>query len=113
MFNHVPEVDAAGAAGMIAEGATVLDVRRADEWDAGHAPGAVHIPLDQLVARCGELADGGPVIAVCHSGGRSARATMWLQRQGYDAVNLDGGMVAWARAGGPVVRDDGTAGYVA
>jgi len=46
---------------------------------------------------------GTTLLDVCHSGGRSARATAWLNQAGYDAVNLDGGMVDWARAGLPVV----------
>lgn len=84
-------------------GTTLLDVRERDEWVAGHAPDAVHIPLGELTERAGKLPSGAPLLVVCHSGGRSARATAWLNRAGYDAVNLDGGMVEWARAGLPVV----------
>lgn len=84
-------------------GTVLLDVREQDEWDAGHAPDAVHIPLGELPDRVGELPDHERLLVVCHSGGRSARATAWLGQGGYDAVNLDGGMVDWARAGLPVV----------
>ena len=84
-------------------GTTLLDVRERDEWVAGHAPDAVHIPLGELTERAGELPSGARLLVVCHSGGRSARATAWLNRAGYDALNLDGGMVEWARAGLPVV----------
>jgi len=84
-------------------GTTLLDVRERAEWDAGHAPDAVHIPLGELVERAGELPAGSRLLVVCHSGGRSARATTWLNEAGYHAVNLDGGMVAWTRAGLPVV----------
>ncbi|WP_344247333.1 rhodanese-like domain-containing protein [Isoptericola hypogeus] len=85
------------------DGATLLDVREQDEWDAGHAPGAVHIPLGELSVRYGELDAGAPVFVVCRTGGRSAQATRFLvEGVGYDAVNLDGGMVAWARRGLPV-----------
>jgi rhodanese-related sulfurtransferase len=84
-------------------GTVLLDVREQDEWDAGHAPGAVHIPLGELPDRVGELPGDAQLMVVCHSGGRSARATAWLSQGGYDAVNLDGGMVDWARAGLPVV----------
>lgn len=83
--------------------AVLLDVREADEWAAGHAPDAVHIPLGELTERVGELPDADRLLVVCHSGGRSARATAWLVQNGYDAVNVDGGMVDWARAGLPVV----------
>ncbi|NMR21115.1 rhodanese-like domain-containing protein [Cellulomonas fimi] len=84
-------------------GTTLLDVREQDEWDAGHAPQALHVPLADLPARVEELRADQRVLVVCHSGGRSARATAWLNQHGYDATNLDGGMVDWARAGLPVV----------
>jgi rhodanese-related sulfurtransferase len=84
-------------------GTVLLDVREQDEWDAGHAPQAVHIPLGDLPERVGELPEGDRVVVVCRSGARSARATAWLVQGGYDAVNLDGGMLDWERAGLPVV----------
>ncbi len=83
--------------------AVLVDVREAEEWVSGHAPQAVHIPLGELTERVAELPDDRRVLVVCHAGGRSARATAWLVGQGYDAVNVDGGMVDWARAGLPVV----------
>lgn len=86
----------------IPAGTTLVDVREQNEWDLVHAPGAVHVPLGDLIARVGEL-PAGRLLVVCHHGGRSARATAWLNGAGYDAVNLDGGMVDWARAGLPVV----------
>ena len=87
----------------IPAGTTLLDVREDDEWEAGHAPGAVHIPLAQLVERAHELTEGAPLLVMCHSGGRSARATAWLNDAGYDAINLDGGILDWSGAGLPVV----------
>lgn len=86
----------------------LLDVREADEWAAGHAPGAVHIPLAELPARVQELAEfpeHRPVYVVCRSGGRSARATAWLNASGWDAVNVQGGMKSWQAEGRPVVCD--------
>ena len=83
--------------------AVLVDVRELDEWEAGHAPEALHIPLGELTERVGELAEADRVLVVCHSGVRSARATAWLVQNGYDARNVDGGMVDWARAGLPVV----------
>ncbi len=83
--------------------AVLLDVREADEWAAGHAPQAIHIPLGELTERVGELPEGRRVLVVCHAGGRSARATAWLVGNGIDALNVDGGMLDWARAGLPVV----------
>jgi rhodanese-related sulfurtransferase len=53
------------------------------------------------------------IVVVCKMGGRSAQVTAWLNQQGYDAVNLDGGMLAWATAGRPMVSDDGRPPHVA
>jgi rhodanese-related sulfurtransferase len=100
----VPSVDPAG----VPSGARVLDVREPDEWDAGHIEGALHIPLADLPGRLGELAaDDGSLVVVCRSGNRSGRAVAWLARNGYDAVNLDGGMGAWAASGRPMVSETG------
>ncbi|WP_020668952.1 rhodanese-like domain-containing protein [Amycolatopsis nigrescens] len=89
-----------------AEGLVLLDVREQDEWDAGHAPGAVHIPMGELPARVEELAtlpDDRPVYVVCRTGGRSARAAAWLNAAGVvDAVNVAGGMKSWHTEGRPV-----------
>lgn len=81
--------------------AVLLDVREDDEWAAGHATGALHIPLAQVPERLGELG-GGTVHVVCKSGGRSAQAVAWLNQNGVDAVNVEGGTTAWAQAGKPM-----------
>ena len=64
--------------------ALMLDVREQDEWDAGHAPGAVHIPLGELPSRLDELpdTDAGVLAVVCRGGGRSSRAVAWLLAAG-------------------------------
>lgn len=82
----------------------VLDVREQHEWDAGHIEGARHVPLGDVPARVGELDPTVRTLVVCHVGGRSARAGAWLAQQGYDVVNLAGGMDAWQGAGRPVVH---------
>lgn len=86
----------------------LLDVREQDEWDAGHAPGATHIPLGELTERLGELPADGTVYVVCRSGGRSSRATAYLNDNGWDAVNVGGGMRGWAQAGRPMLGGSGT-----
>ncbi|MGH3754312.1 MAG: rhodanese-like domain-containing protein [Pseudonocardiaceae bacterium] len=88
--------------------AVLLDVREDDEWVAGHAPGAVHVPMGQVPQRLAELATAfpdRPVHVVCRSGGRSAQVTAYLTQAGWDAVNIDGGMRAWAAAGRPMVAE--------
>ncbi len=98
------------------DGDFVLDVREDDEWQAGHAAGALHIPMSELVARYGELTEAAPqdarVHVICRSGGRSAQVTMYLAQQGVDAVNVDGGMQVWQAAGREVVTDGGEPGFV-
>jgi len=104
METEVPEVDPSGAADLVADGAFLLDVREQDEWDAGHAPDAVHIPMGQIAGRLEELPPGRTILCVCHLGGRSAAVTQALVNDGRAAVNVAGGMEAWAAAGLPVVR---------
>lgn len=82
----------------------VLDVREQDEWEEGHIEGATHIPLGQLAQRTAELDPSRRTLVVCAVGGRSARATSYLVQSGHDAVNLDGGMTAWAATGRAVTR---------
>ncbi|NYJ73104.1 rhodanese-like domain-containing protein [Allobranchiibius huperziae] len=88
--------------------AVVLDVREQDEWDAGHAPGAVHIPLGDLPTHLDDLPpDDTTLPVICRSGGRSSQAVAWLSQQGFDVANVDGGMRAWASAGKPLTADSG------
>ncbi|MGW5734643.1 MULTISPECIES: rhodanese-like domain-containing protein [Streptomyces] len=102
--------------GELAPDAFLLDVREDEEWQAGHAAGALHIPMSEFVARYGELTEAAPqdgqVNVICRVGGRSAQVTMYLVQQGVDAVNVDGGMQSWEAAGRPVVDDKGQPGVV-
>jgi rhodanese-related sulfurtransferase len=89
--------------------AYLLDVREDDEWVAGHAPGAHHLPMMDVPARMAEIPAEGDVVVVCRMGGRSAQVTAYLVNQGWDNVrNLDGGMEDWSARGRPVVSEDGT-----
>lgn len=106
------KVTAARAAELIDAGAVLLDVREPHEWQAGHAPKARHIPLAQLDRRAKELPPGRPIVTVCRSGARSARAAALLARQGRQVSNLAGGMHAWARADLPVVARGGRPGQI-
>jgi rhodanese-related sulfurtransferase/glyoxylase-like metal-dependent hydrolase (beta-lactamase superfamily II) len=109
----LPAVDADTASDLVTAGALLLDVREPDEWRAGHAPDALHVPMGDVPAHHDELPRDRRIVAVCRSGGRSAAVTESLVAVGFDAVNLDGGMKAWAAAGLPVVTDRGAPGTVA
>jgi len=75
---------------------SVIDVREPDEWESGHIAEAVSIPLSQFVERVGELTDfEEPIYLVCRSGNRSGKACDYLSAQGYEVVNMAGGMLSW------------------
>src|ERR1700745_1555356 len=81
--------------------AWLLDVREDDEWAAGHAPDATHIPLRELGANTPDTPQDQQICGICRSGHRSARATQALNGAGWQAVNVAGGMHDWAAAGRP------------
>jgi rhodanese-related sulfurtransferase len=97
----------------VAAGRTLLvDVREADEWDAGRAPRAIHVPLAEVERRLGEIeraAAGRPIVFICRSGRRSAQAARIAAAGGLEPVSsVDGGMEAWVDAGLPLRPRDGT-----
>jgi rhodanese-related sulfurtransferase len=83
----------------------VVDVRTPGEFAAGHVPGAVNVPMDQIEARAGTLAPAGEeVVLICAVGGRSAAAAEALARKGFRTVNVAGGTDAWVASGFPVEK---------
>ena len=108
---EMPEIDATEAARLAEAGKVLLlDVRENDEWQAGHAPQAKHLPLGELDATA--LGDDRPIVTVCRSGNRSGQAAQALLGAGRDARNLTGGMREWAARGLPVMASDGSPGDV-
>ncbi len=71
----------------IKEGATIVDVRTADEYRSGHVPGSVNIPLDRLQGQLQKIPKNKPVITCCRSGARSGMAADVLKQAGYDVYN--------------------------
>lgn len=108
----MPSVTAQEAFSLLTSGAALVDVREPDEWEAGHAPEARHLPLRTVLAEMNSLPRDTKVLVICRSGNRSQGATNAMLEAGIDAYNLDGGMRAWQQAGGPVIRTDGSAGTV-
>ncbi|MFH5211106.1 rhodanese-like domain-containing protein [Antrihabitans sp. NCIMB 15449] len=102
---HVDSVSVADLPADFSDSVVLLDVREADEWELGHAPSAVHIPMGDVPARFGEIDPDAQLYVICRQGGRSARVVEYLQQVGYESVNVRGGMVAWQKAGLPLVSD--------
>jgi DMSO/TMAO reductase YedYZ molybdopterin-dependent catalytic subunit len=108
-----PEVGARAAAALVDAGALLLDVREPGEWPAGHVAQAWLLPMGQVARHRSDLRQDRRIVVVCRSGGRSAAVAEALRAWGFDAVNLSGGMTAWAVAGLPVVTTGpGRAGLV-
>jgi phage shock protein E len=81
----------------------VLDVRRPDEYAAGHVPGAVNIPYDQIDRHLKEIPRNKDVVLYCHSGRRAGLAAATLEAHGYTRLlHLQGDMQAWVKDGRPV-----------
>ena len=98
----VPEIDVEELARVRETGAVLVDVREPAEFEAFHVPGAQLIPLADVPERIEEIPDNERVYVICATGGRSGRAVEFLNRQGYDTVNVAGGSKAWQEAGHPV-----------
>ncbi|MGT2754360.1 rhodanese-like domain-containing protein [Streptococcus ovis] len=73
----------------------LIDVRETDEFAAGHVPGAINLPLSELVSRYTELDTDKPYHIICQMGGRSAQACAFLASEGCDVTNVNGGTGAW------------------
>ena len=93
----------------------LVDCREPYEWEAGRVEGAIHIPLNALMAGTGtEVLDPAkPTAVICRSGNRSELAAMMLEARGFEAYNVEGGMEEWEREGYAFSATDGSPGRVA
>ncbi|MFN8016189.1 MAG: rhodanese-like domain-containing protein [Acidimicrobiia bacterium] len=105
--NALPEIDVNEALEKQSEGVVLLDVREKDEFEAGHAVGALNIPLSELKDRIDEIDQTVELNIICKSGGRSAQAVMALNSIGYSATNVKGGSLEWMSMKLPFVSDTG------
>lgn len=97
------QISVAQALDKFHSGAFILDVRTSEEWNQGHIPGSILVPLDQLPGRLSEVPRDRDVVVVCRTGVRSAQGLQILQQAGFTrAVSMTGGMIAWQAAGYPV-----------
>ena len=99
---EVPEIDIDELARLREAGIVLVDVRQPDEFERVRVPGAKLIPLADVPERIEEIPEDQRVYVICGTGPRSARAVEYLNRQGYDTVNVVGGTKAWLDAGLPV-----------
>lgn len=102
----IEEADVADTAAALDAGALLVDVREHFEWRAGHARGAVHLPMMEVPARLDELPRDAPIYLICATGNRSGRVAEYLGQNGFARpINVRGGTVAWRRAGLPIDRE--------
>jgi rhodanese-related sulfurtransferase len=95
-----PQVAAAEVAAQA--GLVLVDVRSPIEFEAEHIEGAVNVPLETLDSRCEEVPRKGQLVVICRSGKRAERGAYTLMGQGFQPKILEGGMVAWRKAGLPI-----------
>jgi hydroxyacylglutathione hydrolase len=101
----IEQLDPRSATDRTADGAVLVDVREDSEWRAGHAPGAIHIPYEEIGARQSELPDSRPLVLYCAAGTRSSLAASILEDAGREVANVRGGFTAWRNADLPVSRE--------
>jgi thioredoxin 1 len=106
MTAPTPEISLADFHALHGAGTRLIDVREADEFTAGHVPGAVPMPLSTLPERLDQVPPG-TLYIICASGRRSLKAADLLAGTGRTAISVAGGTSGWKQAGGPL--DQGTA----
>lgn len=93
------EITVDDLAAALEEGAWVLDVRESEEFDAGHVPNALHIPLGTLGENQHLIVEHETLYVICKAGGRSMKAATMLETVGYKVVSVAGGTDGWAASG--------------
>lgn len=107
-----PVVSVQQARRMLDEGAIILDVREKSEFDLGHIPHSRLMPLSTMADHLQHVPRGKKLIVACRTGGRSTSAVARLQAEGIHAVNLEGGLIAWRKAGFDLVDVNGAPGNI-
>ena len=102
----ISEVSVEELESVLRSGARLVDVREVDEYQSGHVPGAELIPLGSVPSEVDRFATDAPNYVICRSGARSYRACEFLVEQGLEAINVDGGTLAWIISGRDIVTGD-------
>jgi rhodanese-related sulfurtransferase len=101
---EIETIDVSQLPAALEGGATLVDVREDHEYEDGHVPGAVLIPLGDLPDRLGDLPSDDAFYVMCRTAGRSGRAVEMLVQKGFDARLVEGGIIAWYDSGQPVAE---------
>ncbi len=110
---NFPEVTAASLPHLVDQGYGLIDVREVDEFEAGHIPGSIHIPLSGLQHLLHRLDSKSSYLVVCRSGARSTQAAKQLAERGIKAHNVTGGLTEFLRTDGTVRNRAGFIGRLA
>ena len=103
----ISQVNVASAQDLITNGATLIDVRTAGEFNQGHIKGAKLIPLSEIASRINEIVSlkDSQILIYCHAGSRSIAACRIMRKNGFTKVsNLQGGISSWNREGKKIVK---------
>ena len=98
IFSNVPSISSKESMELLSDkNYEFLDVRTESEYASGHIPNSLHIPLQEIQGRISELEDikDKNIIVYCRSGGRSSIASKSLLKNGYNVINLSGGILGW------------------
>ncbi|MEG0254376.1 MAG: rhodanese-like domain-containing protein [Vagococcus sp.] len=95
LFKKVPSISVAQLEEKLAEPIELIDVRSKMEFSSGHISRAKNIPLDKIANFKPKTK--GPIYIICQSGARSKQAAKYLNDQGYEAYNIDGGLMRWTK----------------
>lgn len=94
---QVPAAEVASQAGLV-----LVDVRSPIEYETEHIAGAINLPLETLESRCEEVPRNGQLVVICRSGKRAERGAYALMGRGFQPKVMEGGMIAWRKAGLPI-----------
>ena len=96
----------------LSNGYKLIDVREQDEWDAGHHTEAIHIPMGTIPQKIDDFKTSDNYIIICRSGARSGRVSSFMKNEGFDSLNLTGGMKELSLCSKKIVDLNGNNGTV-